>query len=344
MPVELPSSRRPPLVRFGERMALALGCIVFVALVAYLDRDGYVDADGGAVSLLDAFYYATVSVTTTGYGDIRPESETARLLTTLLVTPARILFLVVLVGTTLEVLADRTRREYLVGRWRKKLRDHVIVCGYGTKGKSAVRTMLARGTASDRIVVIDPDRDARARASATGLATIGGSATSADVLREAGVADAASVIVAPNDDAVAVLMTLTARELNPRATIVSAVREEENLHLLRQSGADSVIVSSSSAGRLLGLATQAPRLVEVLEDLMSVGEGLDIMEREVKVEECGPLPQLNDANPVVAVIRAGTLLRFDDPRAATVQPGDRIVYLCNRDTGRDAAVAGGEPG
>ena len=313
-----------------------------MAAIAYLDRAGYADADGSEVSLLDAFYYATVSVTTTGYGDVRPESDTARLLTTLLVTPARILFLVVLVGTTLEVLADRTRREYLVGRWRKKLRDHVIVCGYGTKGQAAVRTMIARGVKAEQIVVIDENADARDAARAAGLATVAGSAASSAVLREVEVERASSIVVAPNQDAVAVLISLTAREHNETATIVAAVREEENVHLLRQSGANSVIVSSASAGRLLGLATQAPRLVEVLEDLMSVGEGLDIMEREVRVEECGPLPKLNDANPVVAVIRNGLLLRFDDPRAAVVQPGDRIVYLCNRDSSPDAAVADGE--
>lgn len=316
------------------RLGLALGAIVFVALIAYLDRAGYADADGTEVSLLDAFYYATVSVTTTGYGDVRPESDSARLLTTLLVTPARILFLIVLIGTTIEVLAERTRKDYLVGRWRKRLRDHVIVCGYGTKGRAAIRTLLARGADRERIVVVDPDPEARASAAAHGFATVAGSATDSDVLREAKVEDAASVVVAPNNDAAAVLMTLTAREHNSDATIVSACREEENVHLLRQSGATSVIVTSGSAGRLLGLATEAPRLVEVLEDLMSVGQGLDIMEREVEVHECGPLPELNDVNPVVAVIRGEQLLRFDDPRAATVRPGDRIVYLCNREDGR----------
>jgi voltage-gated potassium channel len=308
-----------------------------VALLAYLDRDGYVDADGSAISPLDALYYASVSVTTTGYGDIRPESDSARLLTTLLVTPARILFLIVLVGTTIEVLAERSRRDYLVGRWRKRLRDHVIVCGYGTKGRAAVRTLLARGTDRERIVVVDPDPEARAVAAAHGLAAVAGSATDSGALREAKVEEAVSVVVAPNDDAAAVLMTLTAREHNPDATIVAACREEENVHLLRQSGATSVIVTSGSAGRLLGLATQAPRLVEVLEDLMSVGQGLDIMEREVEVHECGPLPDLNDVNPIVAVIRGEQLLRFDDPRAATLRPGDRIVYLCNREDRRSSS-------
>jgi voltage-gated potassium channel len=307
---------------------------VFVALVAYLQRDGFADADGTPLSLLDAFYYATVSVTTTGYGDITPRSAEARLVTTFVITPVRILFLVVLIGTTIEVLAESTRREYLIGRWRKRLRDHIIVCGYGTKGRAAVRTLIARGASPDQIVVIDQSPEARAQAEAAGLATVAGNATESDVLREAGVDRASSVVAAPNTDAAAVLITLTARELNPGATIVAACREEENAHLLHQSGASSVIVSSGSAGRLLGLACHAPRLVEILEDLMSVGSGLDIAEREIEPSEAGPLATLHQANPIVAVVRDGDLLRFDDPRAAQLQPGDRIVYLINADRQR----------
>ena len=56
------------------------------------------------MSLLDASYQATVTATTTGYGDIAPISPAARAWTALAVTPRRILFLIVLVGTTLEVL------------------------------------------------------------------------------------------------------------------------------------------------------------------------------------------------------------------------------------------------
>ena len=51
----------------------------------------------------------------------------------------------------------------------------------------------------------------------------------------------------------------------------AAAREEENVHLLKQSGADSVILSSAAAGRLLGQAVHSPQTVEVLEDLLSVG-------------------------------------------------------------------------
>ena len=72
------------------------------------------------------------------------------------------------------------------------------------------------------------------------------------------VAVAAAVIVTCNRDDTATLITLTARELNPDATIVAAVKDSENAHLLRESGAQGVVISSESAGRLLGLATVQP--------------------------------------------------------------------------------------
>ena len=328
--VELPDPEAPPLARLGRRVVVGLVLIVFVALVAYLDRGGYADADGSGVSLLDAFYYSTVSITTTGYGDIRPESDSARLLTTLLITPARILFLILLVGTTVELLAGRTRENFRLARWRKKLRDHVIVCGYGTKGRAAIATLLAHADAGGKgdFVVIDPDPESREEARADGLATVAGDASRSEVLHAAGIHEARAVVVAPDKDGAAVLITITAREHNPRATIVAAVREEENVHLLKESGANSVIVSSSSAGRLLGLATQAPQAVAVLEDLLRVGQGLDIRERRVEAHEEGPLSGITDS-PVVAVLRDGELLRFDDARAGTVRAGDRIVQVCS---------------
>ena len=87
MPIRLPLPERSPFGSIQRRIVLALGLIVFVALVAYADRGGYRDAAGDEMSLLDAFYYATVSITTTGYGDVIPISDSARLLTTVLITP-----------------------------------------------------------------------------------------------------------------------------------------------------------------------------------------------------------------------------------------------------------------
>jgi voltage-gated potassium channel len=126
-----------------------------------------------------------------------------------------------------------------------------------------------------------------------------------------------------------VLITLTARELNPRVRIVASVRESENGHLLRQGGADSVVVSSGAAGRLLGHAVHSPNVVRVLEDLLSAGEGLDVIERDVAAAEIGrPVAELASDAPVIAVIRDDTTLRFDDERLGTLRAGDTLVCLC----------------
>jgi voltage-gated potassium channel len=325
----LPGAEPGPLRKILGRVAIALALIVFVALISYAGRDGYVDPDegDGKMSLLDAFYYSTVSITTTGYGDIRPISDEARFVTTALVTPARVLFLILLVGTTLEILAERSRHAIRVARWRRNLHGHTIVCGYGTKGRSAVQTLLGKGHDAKRILVIEQSSEAQARAAADGLAVVGGSAALQDTLREANAADATAIVVAVDRDDAAVLIALTARELNSTATIVAAVREEENVHLLHQSGADAVITSSGAAGRLLGLSTETPKITEVLEDLLTVGEGLDIAEREVGPEDAGPVPSHAHEAIIVAVIRGDEVLRFDDERATELEPGDRVVEL-----------------
>jgi voltage-gated potassium channel len=330
--VELPAGRKHPLRTIGARLAVAMGLVVLVALLAYFGGDGYVDPadDDDHVSLLDAFYYSTVTITTTGYGDIRPVTDEARLVTTVLVTPARILFLILLVGTTLEVLTERTRAAYRLSRWRRTLKDHVIICGFGTKGRAATATLIGNGYRPDQLVAVDESASARDKATSMGLSAVAGSATTQHALIEAGIADAVAVVVAVDRDDAAVLATLTARELNPSAHISAAVREDENAHLLHEGGANSVITSSSAAGRLLGLATTAPDIAQVLEDLLSVGAGLDIVQRPVAEAEVGPLEELRSRNPVVAIARGGELLRFDDPRAARLQAGDALVQVVSR--------------
>ncbi len=330
--VTLPTSPARPAATLGRRLAIAIGLILFVAVLAWLSQDGYrdVEAEPVELSFLDAVYYASVSVTTTGYGDITPVSDSARLVSVLLVTPARILFLILLVGTTVEVLAESSRTAYRRQLWRRRLQGHHIICGFGTKGRHAIATLTARGMPIDKIVVIDASADAVEEATRSGFAAIHGDATRAAVLKEAGIEEAAGVVIAPHTDEAAVLTTLTAREHNPTAMIVAAVRETENQHLVHQSGANSAIITAGTAGKLLGFATESPRIVEVLEDLLSVGTGLDITEEVVQPEDDGrPLTDFHRSAPVLAIERGEDVLRFDDAAAATVQAGDRLVCLCS---------------
>lgn len=324
--VRLPEAARSPWWELGRRVLLAVAILVGTVLLVYFDREGYNDNVDGSVDFVDSVYYTTVTLSTTGYGDIAPASTQARLINAFIITPARIGFLVLLIGTTLEVLASQGREQFRTARWRKRMQDHFVVIGYGTKGRRAAQTLMGNGVPQDKIVVVDPTLVAQDEASNDGFAVVAGDATRRDVLRRANVQDAQQVLITTSRDDTAVLATLTARQLNPDAYLVVAVRETDNVPLMRQSGADQVITSSDAVGRLLGLSAMSPTLGSVMEDLLTYGEGLEVAERELLVNEVGKQPtQLTDQ--VIAVERDERVFRYYDPAVTQLARGDRLIVV-----------------
>ncbi len=324
--VTMPGPPRAPIADVARRVVFALGLLVFVGVVVYLGRDGYVDTAGGDITFLDALYYASVTVTTTGYGDIAAVTPSTRLAALLLITPARILFLILVVGTTVEVLTERSRQLLVTQRWRKRVKDHHIICGFGSTGQSATDALVAQGVSPDDIVVVDTDSDVIGVATHAGFTAISGDASQVAVLAQSAIDRAKSVIVTPNRDDTAVLITLTARELNPSVQIVAAGRAQENLHLLRQSGADAVIDSSAAVGRLLGLATQTPSALDVIDDLLNAGTALELAVVGPTDGGDGALGVPGGVS-VVEVLRNGERLPFDDPALLPLRPTDRLVVV-----------------
>ncbi len=327
--IRLPESTASPLQALLRRVLIAFGLLTVLVLIVYSDRSSYIDNNDlpdKKVDLVDSIYYATVTITTTGYGDITPVTSAARLINAFVVTPLRIGFLVLLVGTTLEVLASQGRHLWRVSRWRKQMEDHVVVVGYGTKGRSAVAVLLRNGYDKDAILVVDPRADAIDEAQSEGLAAVVGDATRRDVLRRAEVKKAKQVIITTDRDDSAVLTTLTVRQLNEEAKVIVSVRETDNVPLVRQSGADAVITSSEAVGRLLGLSTVSPALGEVLEDLLTYGAGLEVAERAVLPREIGKEPQ-KLLDQVIAVIRDEQVFRYFDPSVTQLARADRLVVV-----------------
>ena len=318
-------TRRSPTVAVLVRFAAAIGLVLINWLLVVVESGGYTDAADGHVSVTDALYYTTVTLTTTGYGDITPVTDTARLVNSLLVTPMRLIFVVLLVGTTIKALTRQSRNEFRLARWRKRMKDHVVVLGYGTKGRNAVRALVQQGTSPSSIVVIDRSPEAMAEVAHEGYTGVRGSATDEHALRQALVDRARVAIVALGRDDTAILTTLTIRRLAPDVEVIATAREAQNAELLEQSGARSVIVSSETAGRLLGLATNSRETVAVVEDLLSFGEGLDIRQRVADPGEVGSAVRALPI-PVLAVLRGGRILRYNDPEAHTVRAGDQLVY------------------
>jgi voltage-gated potassium channel len=310
------------------RAGLAAGLLLLTTAIVYLERSGYTDTarPGQPIDLVAAFYYSAVTLSTTGYGDIVPVTQAARLVNVLVITPIRVVFLIVLIGSTLQVLAERTRTNWRLSRWRTKMQGHTVVVGYGTKGRTAVRTLREAGVATAAVVVVDVLPQAVAEANRTGLAGVNGDATRREVLSAAEVHLAARLVIAVGRDDTAVLIALTARQLSSAVVIVAAVREAENEPLLRQSGATEVVVSAATAGRLLGIATVEPGAGRVMSELLDRSSGLDLTERPVSPTELGR-PVGETQAGVVALLRAGRLLAPDDPDAGIVQDGDRLIVV-----------------
>ncbi len=324
-------------------------------MITYIGRDGYTDSQGDVpLTFIDALYYATVSITTTGYGDIVPATQEARLITTLVVTPIRIIFLVLLVGTTLQVLADKSRFNIRRRNWQKGLVDHTVICGFGIKGQSALK-YLKNHDPGCHAVAIDESEDALTAANADGVGGVLGSSLETEILRAAGVESAATVIVALESDEDTVVTVLRVRKLNPGVKVVASCREQKNEVLLTASGADEVIVSSSSAGRILGMAAQSPDAARIVNDLLTFGDGLDINERHVLRDgeslEDGPnqtaiavvrLPKrAENVGPAVnsdstdnedgsAERAAPVVFRPGMPGCEPLQKGDRVIYIDSR--------------
>ncbi len=354
--LSLPNVSWSPSVSVLVRVAIAAFAIAATTFLVYIQRAQYQDNTGTPVNFIDALYFATVSLSTTGYGDITPATDQARMVNILLITPLRILFLIVLVGTTLEVLTARTRDEFRERRWRKKLKNHTVVIGYGVKGRSAVRMLLDNEIEPETIVVIANDASAVEDATRPsrkdptdpdsglypGVAGILGDARREEVLTHADVPTAGKVIVAVDRDDVAVLVTLAVRKLAPNTQLVAAAREQASANVLKQSGADQVITTAEAAGRLLGMQLVHPIAGELMEDLLDPSEGLEVREREVGRAELGMSPDqlAKKGEMLLAVQRGDQVYRFDTDSLRVLQKGDRIVTIRQHKQARKSEFSG----
>jgi voltage-gated potassium channel len=335
--VRFPERRMGPMRSIAVRIGVAALALIATTIIVYSEQDCYQDrGESTGLSWIDAFYYATVSLSTTGYGDITPVCESARLVNALVITPLRFLFLIVLVGTTIEVLTRRTRDQIRTRRWRSHVKDHTIIIGYGVKGRSAAQGLVDAGIEKSQIVVVAHERAVVDEAARDGFVAVIGDARREEILMDAGADRAASIVVATDEDDTTILITLTARRINPKATIVAAARESQNADILRQSGANNVIPTAESAGRLMSLSLMSSTAGELMEDLLDSGRGLEVVERDITREELGLSPADLDAagQIVLAVVRGGTAHRFDTDSISRLETGDRLVVIRHNPSGR----------
>jgi voltage-gated potassium channel len=311
--------------QLGIRLALLFGLFAFIVGVHWIERESLKDTHDGSVSFTDVLYFTMISVTTTGYGDIVPISDRARMFDAFIVTPVRIFFLLLLAGTAYTFAIRRTWDRLIMKQIQKNLRDHIILAGFGVSNAKALKELLARGTDPRRIVVIDSREEAIAEAIDCEVAVLQGDASRNETLAAARIEQACALLVSAGRDDSNILIVLTARKMAPRIKITVTIRLDENEDIARQAGADTVINPVSFSGLLLASSLEGPHRADYLADLATTSGEVMLRERVVGPHEIGKNPAEICTGQAVRLIRNG---KAHGPSAfKSVEEGDRILEI-----------------
>lgn len=318
----------------GIRLGMALGLIFLVIMIHWWDRGGLVDNLDGEVSFTDVVYFTMISITTTGFGDIAPITDRARMVEAIIVTPIRFAVFFIFVGTAYNFIIKRSWENWRMARIQEKLSDHIVVLGYGVSGSEAVNELIERGTNPRDIVVIDPDEENLVDAEAMGCNVLAGDATRDDTLKAVRISEAQTILVSAGRDDTSILIVLTVRHLAPDVPISVVVRADDNELLARQAGANNVINPVRFTGLLLAGSAKGAHIADYLADLASVSGRVQLIEREVLPEECGcPIGELKSGGRGLRVYRDGKALGFWENECQNLQAGDIVVEIIPTDNG-----------
>lgn len=308
--------------------------LAFVALTG-LATAGYVTIEG--YGWFEALYMAMITLSTIGYGEVRPLGTGGRMLT---------MVVIVLSFTTVAYAVSALTNFYTSGeavehlrvrrgrRARMALSDHVIVVGFGRVGQAAARGLRELGRPC---LVMDRDPAREEEIAYLGAVQLIGDATSEEDLREAGIDRAAALVAAAESDEINLVVVLTARSLRPDLRIVSRVNDAEWHGRIRQAGADVAQSPYPSYGMNLAASAVSPAVLD-LHDLPLLGLGTE----EVRLSDASPLlgltiSEIAAAHPGVHVVglrRERSLRSWDDFTGPTAS-GDVLVAL-----GRPANLRG----
>jgi voltage-gated potassium channel len=301
---------------------VALGAVLVVGTTGYLLL---------GFSFLDAVYQTVMTVSTVGFREVEPLSSTGKIFT--------IAVILVGVGTALyaftallETLIEGQLRR-LLGRRRmerqiSRMRDHVIVCGWGRVGRTTASWVA---TAQRPVVVVDVDAE---RLAACPYPSVLGDATDDGVLRDAGLERARVLIAALNTDADNLYVTLSGRAARAELFIVARARVESSADKLRRAGADRVVNPQEIGGARMAAFALQPHVAEFLDVVMH-DASLDFRLEEVPVTEQSPLSGLSirDAHIrdrtgalVLAMRDRGQFATNPDPETVIV-PGSILIAI-----------------
>jgi voltage-gated potassium channel len=235
-------------------------------------------------SLIDSAYMTIITLGTVGFGEVHPLSELGRIFTIML-----ILLGVSTLAYGLRTLAQYFLEQDYLRQWRKRqvmrkvkeLQDHFIICGLGRVGLSTAEALRD----SERpFVAIEKDFDPAILAEYPDMFVIDGDATDDDVLVEAGIERASSIIVTAGDDSVNLFVVLSARALNPDLFIIARSLAPGNEQKMRLAGADRVVSPYRIGGKHMANIAIRPHVTDFFE-IATLDGGVEVWVEELMLHE-----------------------------------------------------------
>jgi voltage-gated potassium channel len=279
-----------------------------------------------------SFYRAVVTTTLAGLDTI-PQSNGARVVSIVLVLcgltiiayAGAVIVESIAGGVFTGALAERRRERKI-----ERLRDHIIICGYGRVGRRVAEEFRA---ADVSYVVLDFKEDAIEAAREINDLLIEGDATDDDDLLRAGIEHAAGIVVASDDDADNLYISLSARNVRKDIQIVARASDEAAEKKLLLAGADRVVLPYTAAGRTMANLVLKPQVMSFL-DAVTTAAGPDLHMAEIEVSESCPSAGKtirdsrvrHDTGAIIVALRRkdGTFDTTPEPEAV-IEPGDVIV-------------------
>jgi voltage-gated potassium channel len=319
------------------RLVFPVGLLVGVVIVGTVGYRWLWRGIGG--TWLDALFMTFTTITTIGYGEVRPLTGVGRVFTmavALLGIGAFFYTFTVVMEHLVAVRLDDPRGRRRMEQRIDALDQHVILAGLGRVGRQAAQELAAAGTPP--FVVIDPSPAAARLAEERGYLLLAGDATEDGVLERAGVRRARGLIATTASDATNLYIVLSARVLNPGLHIVSRAAEDGSVPKLLRAGANRAISPYAIGGHRLAHLILSPAVVDFFETALRRGDETLVIE-DVAVSpasaaagrtlEALAVRQATGAS-VLAVLRAGAPIP-NPPPDLTLEGGDRLLALGTAD-------------
>jgi len=286
-------------------------------------------------SLLDSLYMTVITISTVGFREVVPLSSSGRLFTIVL-----ILVGVGLIGYSFtritSFLIEGDLQRIIRGRKMEKviskMKNHIIVCGYGRIGHDVASILVEN---RKNVVVVEKET----KAIPEDVAFLTGDATEDQVLLDAGIEKASAVVACLSSDAENVFLTLSAKTLNPNVRVVSRSIAGDSVGKLRRAGADEVICMHEISARRMATVIVQPNLVNLV-DIMAPARNLFLEVGEIKVdinEEIlgATISQINlkrrTGALILAVRQQNGKVFFNPDSDYRMQSGDTLIIMGERE-------------